>query len=174
MKQPLGPACKPPGISKQLTTFDLQTRSKTKHISPGQRVTLSELGREYFETIGEDPARLNFVPYSGDNLPQLVLNLKVHAFSESAVLPRDGRQSLYIIVQDQNRQPVSKAEAILSIKLPSGQIDQLLVPGVTNKNGVIKYEFDYSDQPPGVVEVHVKSNFESLSENTVTSFRIWW
>lgn len=43
MKQPLGPACKPPGISKQLTTFDLQTRSKTKHISPGQRVTLGEV-----------------------------------------------------------------------------------------------------------------------------------
>jgi hypothetical protein len=63
---------------------------------------------------------------------------------------------------------------MLTIKLPSGQIDQLLVPGVSNKNGVIKYEFDYSDQPPGVAEVHVKANFESLSENTVTSFRIWW
>ncbi len=143
-------------------------------LPPGKRVTLSELGREYFKIIGEDPARLKFVPYSGDNLPQLVLSLKVHAFSDNAVLPKDGRQNIYIIVQDQNRQPVSKSEVILTIKLPSGQVDQLFVPGVTNKNGVIKYVYDYSDQPPGVAEVHVKANFEALSEYTVTSFRIWW
>lgn len=140
----------------------------------GKRVTLSDLGREYFKIIGEDPNRLEFVPYSGDNLPQLVLNLKVLAFPESAVLPRYGHQSIYIIVQDQNRQPVSKAEVTLTIKLPTGQIDQLLIPGLTDKNGVIKYEFDYSSQTPGVAEVYVTATHEALSEQTVTSFRIWW
>ncbi len=140
----------------------------------GKRVTLTNLGRDYFKTIGEDPSRLEFVPYSGDNLPQLVLNLKVLAFSESAVLPRNGHQSIYIIVQDQNRQPVSNAELTLTLKLPSGQVDQLLIPGVTNENGVLKYEFEYSGQSPGVAEVYVKASYDTLSEQTVTSFRIWW
>lgn len=43
MARMLEPARKPPGVSRQLTTFDLAKRSKTKKIAPGKRVTIGEV-----------------------------------------------------------------------------------------------------------------------------------
>lgn len=140
----------------------------------GKRVTLTDLGRIYYKIIGEDTSRLHPLPHSGNNLPQLVLNLRVHAFPENAVLPRNGSQTFFIIVQDQNDLPVANAAVTLMVKLPSGHEDQIIVPGVTDKNGVIVHRYTYSDQSPGVTEVFVDANYDTLHEQTVTSFRIWW
>ncbi len=43
MTQMLSTARKPPGISRQLTTFNLAKRSKTKSLPPGERVTIGEV-----------------------------------------------------------------------------------------------------------------------------------
>jgi len=56
------------------------------------------------------------------------------------------------------------------VKLPSGHEDQIIVPGVTDKNGVIVHRYTYSDQSPGVTEVFVDANYDTLHEQTVTSF----
>lgn len=39
----LSVACKPPGVSRQLTTFSLDRRSKTRMLHPGERVTIGEV-----------------------------------------------------------------------------------------------------------------------------------
>jgi hypothetical protein len=39
----LGPARKPPGISRQFTTYNLDKRSKTQKLPPGERVTIGEV-----------------------------------------------------------------------------------------------------------------------------------
>lgn len=39
----LGPARKPPGVSRQLTTFNLDKRTKTKRLPFGERVTIGEV-----------------------------------------------------------------------------------------------------------------------------------
>lgn len=39
----LSAAHKPAGVSRQLTTFDLKTRGKTRRIDPGERVTVGEV-----------------------------------------------------------------------------------------------------------------------------------
>lgn len=43
MVQRLSPARKPPGVSRQLTTFNLDKRTKTKVLPPGERVTIGEV-----------------------------------------------------------------------------------------------------------------------------------
>jgi hypothetical protein len=43
MSQMLGPARKPPGTSRQLTTYKLEKRGKTKQLPPGERVTVGEV-----------------------------------------------------------------------------------------------------------------------------------
>jgi len=43
MTQMLGPARKPPGVSRQLTTFNLEKRSKTRPLPPGERVTIGDV-----------------------------------------------------------------------------------------------------------------------------------
>lgn len=43
MARLLATACKPPGVSRQLTTFNLEDRSKTVSIPPGKRVTIGEV-----------------------------------------------------------------------------------------------------------------------------------
>ena len=43
MLDPMRVAVKPPGLSRQLTTFDLDARSKTRHIRPGQIETIGDV-----------------------------------------------------------------------------------------------------------------------------------
>lgn len=141
----------------------------------GQRVMLTDLGRRYFDTLGEDPNRLLPAPWSapGSNLPQPILNLKVRSFSQSAVLPSNAKQTLFVIVQDQNLLPVSNAQVTLVIKLPSGYLERVVVPELTDKLGIVRYTFTFNDEPTGVAEVFVSVTFEALEAQTVTSFRIW-
>jgi len=141
----------------------------------GQRVMLTDLGSRYFNTIGEDPARLLPALWSapGSNLPQPILNLKVRAFPQSAVLPASGKQTLFVIVQDQNLLPVSNAQITMIVKLPSGQLERVIIPELTDKLGIARYTFNFSDQNVGLAEVFVSATFETLEAQTVTSFRIW-
>ena len=142
-------------------------------LPPGQRVVLSDLGRAYFDTIHENPIRLLPAPVQ-NNLPQAVLSLQARAFPESAVLPLSGKQAFYIIVQDQNLQPVSKAQVTLEVTLPGGKEQNIVIPASTDKNGVVRFEYTYSDQTVGIAEVHVQARLDGLKASTVTSFRLWW
>lgn len=143
---------------------------------PGKRVKLTELGYRYFKKIGEDPARLLPAPWlaPGSDIPQPVLSLRVRAFPLHAVLTQNAAQSIFIIVQDQNLLPVSNAQVTLIIRLPSGKEQRVIVPGTTDRFGVIKYSFDYIDQPTGVAQVIVNAIYETFHKQTITSFRIWW
>jgi hypothetical protein len=141
----------------------------------GQKVQLSKLGYTYFYTIGEDPARLDAVQIlPGSNMPQLVLSLKVSAFTERSVLPQTGQQTIYIVVQDQNLLPVHDAEVSLIIMFPSGQVEKIKIPGKTDGLGVLSYTISYHDQTPGMVKVVATAYYEKLKNQTETSFRIWW
>jgi hypothetical protein len=72
-----------------------------------QRIGLTDLGRIYFDQIGEDPAFLK--PIQQNAGPNLILNLRVRAFPEEAVTTANDQQTIYVLVQDQNLQPVPGA-----------------------------------------------------------------
>jgi hypothetical protein len=143
-------------------------------LPPGKRVGLTNLGYRYFYKIGEDPARLLAAFTSDDNIPIPVLSLRVRAFPLSAVLPKTGSQTIFIIVQDQNLLPVANAQITLVIKLPSGAEQRVIVPTTTNESGISQYTFDFRNEPTGVAQVIVSAATEAFQKQTITSFRIWW
>jgi hypothetical protein len=143
-------------------------------LPPGKRVALTNLGYRYFYKIGEDPARLMAAWNTGDNIPIPVLSLRVRAFPLSAVLPKTGSQTVFVIVQDQNLLPVPDAQVILVIKLPSGAEKRVIVPNRTDESGITQFTFDFRNEPTGVAQVIVFAAAETFQKQTITSFRIWW
>lgn len=142
----------------------------------GQKVVLTDVGRRYFHVIKENPIRLlpPEFPNNVSNVINPVLELQVRAFPKHAVLPASGSQTIYVIVQDQNLLPVSNAEVTLTLRLPSGQLEQIVVPGSTGKNGVIQHTFKFQDQPPGISDIVVRASYDLIEGRSITSFRIWW
>lgn len=138
----------------------------------GFRVVISDLGRAYFEKMGEDPALLAPVsPFN--NAPRIITELRVRAFVWKAVtLPTDD-QMFFVIVQDQNLQPVSDAACNAAVHWPNGTKDSTVVRSDTNGVGIFSLEF--GNQPYGsLVYTDIVCTYNDLSGKTITSFRIWY
>lgn len=134
-----------------------------------QRVTLSDLGRYYFDLMDEKLERLTPV----NNVLPTILDLKVNAFTGQAVTSLQGKQTISIIVQDQNRLPIHNAQVAVTVRMPSGEPIQY-PPLVTDENGVSQLTFDFAAETLGMAQISVQVNFEGLIEETKTTFRIWW
>jgi hypothetical protein len=142
----------------------------------GNIIQLTDLGIEYFYTRGEDPSRLLAEPpplVPGDPIPRVILELKTRAFTEQPILSQEDKQTIYIIIQDQNLQPVPNAVVTLGIRFPNGQIEEMDIPGTTDKYGIFIYNFQYQQQPPGIAEIFVSASFDAFQDQAVTSFTIW-
>jgi hypothetical protein len=141
-------------------------------MAEGQRVGLTDLGRIYFDQLGEDLAFLRPVP-RGDAGPNSILSLQVHAFPNKAVTTASDEQTIYVLVRDQNRQPIAGASGKATIHLPSGDtFDQDIL--ISNK-GIGKLTFPFLNQPNGkLVYVDIHVSYSDLRGKTTTSFRIWY
>ena len=138
----------------------------------GQRVRVGDLGREYFKLRGESEIRLR--PNLTGNVIQTTLRLKVAAFAQSPVTSRQGRQTIYITVQDQNNTPVAGAQVRLRIRLPSGEEADLPVKQPTDKHGITHYSFSFKTERTGAALVWAVVQYKQMKAETVTSFRIWY
>jgi len=138
----------------------------------GQWVVVSDLGRIYFDQNGEDIGLLAPVD-PVNNAPKLTTNLQIRAFVLKAVtLPTDN-QSIFVIVQDQNGQPLSNANCSTVINWPGGGSNSYSV--TTNSNGVGIYELPFNNQPFGsLVYADITCTYLDLIKTTSTSFRIWY
>jgi hypothetical protein len=142
-------------------------------LPPGERVVLADLGREYFDTMGENPTRLKAV--NNSNIPQLVLSLQVRAFPARAVLSRAGTQTITVIVQDQKRLAVPNAQISMIVQLPSGKTIPIKDPGFTDDHGIIQVTFPYDDTDVGTAVIYVTAVYNNdFQQQTLTSFRLWW
>lgn len=140
-------------------------------LAEGQRIGLTDLGRIYFDQLGEDPAFLKSTPL--DAGPNPVLSLRVRAFPDNAVTEPDDEQTIYVLVQDQNLQPVAGASGAASIRLASGHIMQQSF--TVNSRGVGVFSFGFTNQPNGqLVNVDINVTYNGLAGKTSTSFRIWY
>lgn len=138
----------------------------------GQRVVLTDLGRLYFDKLGEEPALLSPVKPLGDTTSNIV-NLQVRAFAWKAVTLATDSQLIFVIVQDQNLQPVANASCTALTHWPDGRADTAML--TTNTNGVGMLPLSFTGQPyGGLIYVNVACVFSNLSANTTTSFRIWY
>ena len=139
--------------------------------SSDQSVTLTDLGRRYFDAHGEDKVRL--LPIASDNLLPAILNLRLSAFPARSVTTSEGVQTVYVVVQDQNLLPVENAKVKMTVSLPSGEQKEFTLPP-TNERGISQQTFAFDSQAYGLVRIEITASFKDLVQRTVTSFRLWW
>jgi hypothetical protein len=137
----------------------------------GQRVVVSDLGRVYFDGQKEDPALL--APVSNGDRVQIPTRLQVRAFPWKAVTLASDNQIFYIILQDQNAQPVVDANCTAVVHWPNGANNFTIVK--TNTNGVAIFSLSFNNQPYGsLIYTDITCTYNALSATTTTSFRIWY
>jgi hypothetical protein len=139
---------------------------------PGQKVTVTDLGKRFFDVHGEDPNRLRASP-PDNTLFQTVLGLQTRAYVRNAVASSQGTQTVYVIVQDQNHLPISGATVKMAVLYPDGMEEQYNLPA-TDVRGFTQLTFPYSSKALGNTEVRVTASYSDLQQETETSFRIWW
>jgi hypothetical protein len=138
----------------------------------GNRVALSNIGEEYFDSRLGDFAVLN--PSGNDNAPAELVKLQAHAFVANSLQPANSHQELFIIVQDQNLNPVNGANINVRITQPDGQVD-VYRPSVSNSSGISTLKFEVGDMDINqVIQVQVEVDYKGFSAAASTWFRIWW
>ena len=148
----------------QLARFEWHTE-----LPAGSRVVLGNLGKEYFERNQEDPRLLFPNPEGARPLP--VQDLSVKAFPGDAVMASKGIQSLFVKVEDQNRNPVANASVSISILMPDGsQETHAMAP--TDSGGFSTASFPFTSPRPGLVLVEVSVRFEEFESRTSTLFYV--
>jgi hypothetical protein len=137
-----------------------------------QRVIVSDLGRIYFDKLGEDPGLLTSAPPAGNIVAQLI-SIQVRAFVWKAVTLASDQQVIFVVAQDQRGQPVTGAQCTSVIHWPNGQTDSRAIS--TNSNGVGIVSLSFTDQPYGnLIYIDISCDSNGLKGITTTSFRIWY
>jgi hypothetical protein len=138
----------------------------------GQRVVNTDLGRVYFDKLGEDPGLIPPVKPS-DNTTSSVLKLNVRAFMWKAITRTTDKQLVFVIVQDQNLLPVANASCIVNIQWPGSRTESRTLGTNSSGIGIISLSFD--SQPQGrLVDTDVFCTYNGLKADTTSSFRIWY
>lgn len=136
----------------------------------GERVVIADLGREFFDFLQEPVAWLASPPV--DEIAR-VFKLQTQAFVWKAVALANDTQLVYIIVQDQNLQPVTNAQGTAVVKWPDGTSSSQSF--FTNTSGVGIVPLTFTNQPYGkTVIIEITVTKDGLTTTTTTSFRIWY
>lgn len=138
----------------------------------GQRVVLTDLGRLYFDKLGEDPGLLQPIPPL-NAAPSDVISLDVRAFVWKAMTFANDKQLVFLVVQDQRGQAVNNASCGLNVHWPDGRNEASIV--TTNASGVAIAELNVVNQPSGdLVYIDISCGYNSLTKTVTTAFRIWY
>jgi hypothetical protein len=90
-----------------------------------------------------------------------------------AVTLANDEQMFFVIVQDQNMQPVSGASCSAIVNWPNGAKDSTIITSDTNGVGILSLAFQ--NQPYGsLIYTDITCTYSDLSGKTTTSFRIWY
>jgi len=137
-----------------------------------QRVVITDLGRLYFDQLGEDPAQLKPVkPLDATIDP--ILSIKVRAFVLKPLTRPSGQQTVYVIVQSQTLQAVSNATGKATISWPDRRTEDYFF--TTNTSGLGTVTFNFANQKQGeLVPIDIVVVYQGLAGTTRTSFRVWF
>jgi hypothetical protein len=141
-------------------------------LASGQRVTLADLGRMYFDQNVGDASLLE--PAASSDLPATLLELHAHAFVARAVVSPNEKQTLSVIVLDQYLRAVPQANVAVTVHFPLGGEERYRLP-LTDQYGMAQLQFDVGKQPSNrIVVLDVEVTQSGLSAQVGTWFRIWW
>lgn len=136
-------------------------------------VTVTDLGRLYFEQQNEDRAHLQPVSPPDATIKPFV-SLKARAFVLKAVTLKTGSQTVYVIAQDERTsQAISDANVSAVVHFSDGTNQTFTF--ATNAAGIGQKSFDFSNQKPGeLITIDITINYQGNSTTTTTSFRVWF
>jgi hypothetical protein len=149
------------------------------NLPEGRKVKLTQLGRLAYDKYVIDPSGLYTPgqPIPGDFIIKSapVTSLNARAYVRNALVGTGSTQTVYLIVKDQNMQPVAGVQASIVIIGPDGSRNVIRPPGVTDANGVFQYDIPIGNFPPRqVVLIDFTAEFQKMSANAETWFRIWY
>lgn len=140
---------------------------------PGQRVVLTDMGRIYFDRLGEDPGLLPPIKPLNASTQPLVLSVHVNVFAQKAVTLAQDEQTLYIVVRDQRGQALADTDCTTTLNWPDGHRDT--AASRTDSNGAARLQFSFTSQLQGnLIPAEVACAYDGLEGTTRTSFRIWY
>ena len=141
----------------------------------GEKVVLTHLGRMYFDALVNNPALTRPVSAAGNAIINAPLQLQAHVFAREALLPASGKQTLYLIVQDAQFQPVQGANLLITLHFPDGMVKDAR-PAATNQNGISEFVFQVPDlyKVDQLIRVEVRADYLGSTTTASTWFRIWW
>ena len=138
----------------------------------GQRVVLSDLGRLYFNRLGENQMQLRPIR-SLDATISAILSLHARAFVKNAITQTSGQQTVYVVVQSQTNQPVSGANGMATIHFSDDHAEEYYF--TTNSSGLGSFSFNFENQAAGkLIPIEIVVTYQGLGARTTTSFRVWY
>jgi hypothetical protein len=101
--------------------------------------------------------------------------ITAHVFVQSAIVRSGDTQTAYVVVQNQDYQPVAGANLTVYVEYPDGRASEIIRPASTSIDGFTSFSFKVAELPAGkLVRVRVEADTMGLATSAVTSFRIWW
>ncbi len=138
----------------------------------GERIRVAPLGADHFKLMGYPLSRLEpIVPGDLEDYP--VLDIRLSSSVLKPLIGTDEIQQVYLVVSDQNRQPVAGAAALLTITYPDGT--QFRMMPITDGSGVTQIDIPLQGSLPGSrIALEYTVVYEDLSALTRDSFYIWY
>jgi hypothetical protein len=134
-------------------------------------VVLTDLGKRYFDLVVGDPSKI--IPM-GSAAPGAPRYPKAHAFVARALATAHSQQTIFVVVYDIYRQPITNAEVWVSVVTPDGESNTFQGPA-TDENGVAVMSFQIGDlKPQQVVELLVRVEANGEEASATSWFRIWY
>lgn len=136
---------------------------------PGQRVTLSDLGRVYFETRMGDWTLSQPSAVEGFPPPQRAFH--VHAFIDKLLVSSNSLGKLFVIAHDPFSFPARGAAVQADFVFPDGRQNTYQLPPI-GEDGISQMDFVVGEMPPNqTVEIRVDVLYEGQTLLASTWFR---
>ena len=138
----------------------------------GERIRVAPLGSDHFDLMGYPLSLLEPI-VSGDLEDYPVLDIRLNSSVLKPLIGTDETQQVYLVVSDQNRQPVAGAAALLTITYPDSV--QFRMMPITDVSGVTQIDIPLQGSLPGSrIALEYTVVYEDLSALTRDSFYIWY
>ena len=138
----------------------------------GERIRIAPLGADHFDLMGYPTSLLEPI-VSGDLEDYPVLDIRLSSSVLKPLIGTDETQRVYLVVSDQNRQPVAGAAALLTITYPDG-IQFRMMP-ITDSSGVTQIDIPLQGSLAGSrIALEYTVVYDDLSALTRDSFYIWY
>jgi hypothetical protein len=137
-------------------------------------VRLAPLGKLHFEKMGYSD-HLQDAWLSGRQIDGGdVVELRAKPSVRWPILKSEGEQEIFIVVRDQNDEPVQGAAVMLIAHFSEGN-DRTVVMPSTDQEGRSRVTLTYQGQPPGTsVQLELWVVYGNQQLITRDSFLIWW